>query len=199
MQLFLNYLYPLPCSYRNLLDSWRLWNQRAHFDIALSARSETEKPPQQVFVSCNFCGKSISAFMQGRGRGLFARVPNKSKVCKVGCFISFSLHSNFNTFWCLWNLLCPTWLAVLLFFQITSCPNCRKPLPRCSICLLNMGSASGAFSVKAGSTSNRTIDTGANSDKLAEFANWFTWCQSCRHGGHSSHILSWFRCVMQKS
>lgn len=77
------------CSYRNLLDSWRLWTQRAHFDIALSARNETEKPPQQVFVSCNFCGKSISAFMQGRGRGLFARVPNKSKVCKVGRFISF--------------------------------------------------------------------------------------------------------------
>lgn len=141
-------------NYRNLLDSWKLWTQRAHFDISLSSRIESEKPPQQVFVSCNFCGKSISAFMQGRGRGLFARVPNKSKI--------------------------------------TSCPNCRKPLPRCSICLLNMGSASGAYSVKAGSTSNRSIDSGSASDKLAEFANWFTWCQSCRHGGHASHIMHWF-------
>ncbi|XP_026277027.1 GATOR complex protein MIOS-B [Frankliniella occidentalis] len=144
-------------NYRNLLDSWKLWTQRAHFDIALSARTESDKPPQQVFVSCNFCAKSVSAFMQGRGRGLFARVPNKSKVCKI-----------------------------------TSCPNCRKPLPRCSICLLNMGSASGAYSVKAGSTTNRTIEPGSNSDKLAEFANWFTWCQSCRHGGHASHIMHWF-------
>ncbi|XP_034247778.1 GATOR complex protein MIOS-A isoform X2 [Thrips palmi] len=141
-------------NYRNLLDSWKLWTQRAHFDIALSGRNESEKPPQQVFVSCNFCSKSVSAFMQGRGRGLFARVPNKSKI--------------------------------------TSCPNCRKPLPRCSICLLNMGSASGAYSVKAGSTMNRTIDPGSNSDKLAEFASWFTWCQSCRHGGHASHIMHWF-------
>lgn len=141
-------------NYRNLLDSWKLWTQRAHFDIALSSRTESEKPAQQVFVSCNFCGKSISAFMQGRGRGLFARAPNKSKI--------------------------------------TSCPNCRKPLPRCSICLLNMGSASGAYSVKAGSTTNRTIDSGLNSEKLAEFANWFTWCQSCRHGGHAAHIMQWF-------
>ncbi|CAH0752477.1 unnamed protein product [Bemisia tabaci] len=67
--------------YRNLLDSWRLWNQRALFDISLNA---SKPPPQQVFVSCNFCGKSISAYMQGltRGRGPFVRLgvtPNKLK------------------------------------------------------------------------------------------------------------------------
>ena len=30
-------------------------------------------------------------------------------------------------------------------------------------------------------------------DPSAEFDNWFTWCQSCRHGGHSIHIEEWFR------
>ena len=25
------------------------------------------------------------------------------------------------------------------------------------------------------------------------FGQWFTWCQSCRHGGHANHIAQWFR------
>lgn len=65
-------------------------------------------PVQQVFVSCNFCGKSISyscSAMPHQGRGFsqygVSGSPTKSKV--------------------------------------TSCPGCRKPLPRCALCLMNMG------------------------------------------------------------
>lgn len=64
--------------------------------------------PVQVFVSCNFCGKSISfscSAMPHQGRGFsqygVSGSPTKSKV--------------------------------------TSCPGCRKPLPRCALCLMNMG------------------------------------------------------------
>jgi hypothetical protein len=73
------------CSYRILLDAWQLWNQRAHFDILLSASSPNDKPPQQVFVSCNFCGKSISAQMLGiiRNRGAFARLGATLQKIKV--------------------------------------------------------------------------------------------------------------------
>ena len=28
------------------------------------------------------------------------------------------------------------------------------------------------------------------------FKNWLTWCQSCRHGGHSDHISDWFELVI---
>ena len=37
-------------SYRSLLDSWRLWTQRAKFDVQLYKGTPTgiEKPPQQV-------------------------------------------------------------------------------------------------------------------------------------------------------
>ncbi|KAJ8984999.1 hypothetical protein NQ317_016910 [Molorchus minor] len=28
--------------------------------------------------------------------------------------------------------------------------------------------------------------------KSAEFDNWFTWCQTCRHGGHAGHMTQWF-------
>lgn len=65
-------------------------------------------PARQVFVSCNFCGKSISYSCsatphQGRGFSQYgvSGSPTKSKV--------------------------------------TSCPGCRKPLPRCALCLMNMG------------------------------------------------------------
>ncbi|KAF5296730.1 hypothetical protein FQR65_LT10166 [Abscondita terminalis] len=135
-------------SYRNLLDTWQLWNERALFDIMLSSYRPTDKPPQQVYVSCNFCGKSISAFMQGlnRGRGTFSRMggtPNKLKM--------------------------------------SSCPNCRKPLPRCAICLMHMGTTTGLHNSEDGD------------NRLAEFSHWFTWCQTCRHGGHASHMIHWFK------
>ncbi|RZC42359.1 WD repeat-containing protein mio-B [Asbolus verrucosus] len=44
-------------SYRNLLDTWQLWNERAHFDIMLSTYWPADKAPQQVYrtfrVSCD--------------------------------------------------------------------------------------------------------------------------------------------------
>jgi hypothetical protein len=28
--------------------------------------------------------------------------------------------------------------------------------------------------------------------KLNASHMWFTWCQTCRHGGHAKHMLEWF-------
>ena len=28
--------------------------------------------------------------------------------------------------------------------------------------------------------------------KLNASHMWFTWCQTCRHGGHAKHLLEWF-------
>lgn len=73
-------------SYRNLLDSWHFWAQRASFDIALSACNSSNKPSHQVYISCNYCGKSVSAYMQGlhRSRNSFARIAATSNKFKVG-------------------------------------------------------------------------------------------------------------------
>lgn len=43
-------------SYREILDQWRMWHIRAKFDIALKA---VKPPPQNVYLSCNYCGKNI--------------------------------------------------------------------------------------------------------------------------------------------
>ncbi|XP_050419216.1 GATOR complex protein MIOS-A [Patella vulgata] len=64
-----------------------------------------------------------------------------------------------------------------------TCPNCRKSLPRCSVCLNNLGTASGM-----GNLQHRGLQS-----KLTPISDWFTWCQSCRHGGHAAHISTWFR------
>lgn len=133
-------------SYQQILDSKRLWVQRAHFDLALNTVSQCEKLQQQVFVSCNFCGKSISSYIQGvaRTRTQYPRIgPNNNKL------------------------------------KMSSCPNCRKPLPRCAICLAHMGTS-------------LNIGEKFSDKKVADLSSWFTWCQSCRHGGHAGHINNWF-------
>uniref|UniRef100_A0A0A9ZA57 WD repeat-containing protein mio n=3 Tax=Lygus hesperus TaxID=30085 RepID=A0A0A9ZA57_LYGHE len=125
-------------SYRELLDMWRMWNHRAQFDIQHNSRTST-RPEQQIYVTCNFCGKTLSTNQFSRNKGPFQRA-------KVSC-----------------------------------CPHCRKPQPRCAICLVNMGTPSQSDAVNPNSGT-----------KVNPFNNWYTWCQSCRHGGHSEHISQWF-------
>ncbi|KAL4222251.1 hypothetical protein ACF0H5_018288 [Mactra antiquata] len=138
-------------SYRDLLDGWQLWHQRAKFDIIRHSFDKT-RVPSQGFVSCNYCGKSIACNMTLASR---------------------SRPSNYNS-------LPPTNRP-----KITCCPGCRKPLPRCALCLTNLGtpSGSGLYQQK---------DKTEYEQKLSSFDNWFTWCQTCRHGGHSAHITDWF-------
>lgn len=81
-------------SYRQLLNAWKLWFQRAKFDIAMKSSTSQERPPAQIHISCHFCGKSISASMQGLSRtrvpfGRLGSTPNKLKVD----FYSFLLFS----------------------------------------------------------------------------------------------------------
>ncbi|KAK9501891.1 hypothetical protein O3M35_012529 [Rhynocoris fuscipes] len=135
--------------YRDLLDIWRMWSQRSQFDIWFNSRSST-KPEQQVFVNCNFCGKSTSTYSQilSRSKASYPRFTGSSNQNKLSC-----------------------------------CPNCRKPQPRCAICLIHMGTAS----CYQAETSNQP------SVRINPFDFWYTWCQTCRHGGHAIHITQWFK------
>ncbi|XP_045138344.1 GATOR complex protein MIOS-A-like [Portunus trituberculatus] len=153
-------------SYRNLLDSLCLWNERAQLDVIMNENKHAERPPQHIYITCNFCKKGITPYIQaaGRPRNPYARFgtgsSNKSKM--------------------------------------QACPNCRKPLPRCSLCLVHMGTPSGWDS----STQKTSVqeDTGegpasasTSRRKLSHFSSWFTWCQTCRHGGHAHHLMEWFK------
>ncbi|XP_067931890.1 GATOR2 complex protein MIOS-B-like [Watersipora subatra] len=159
--------------YRDLLDEWKLWVLRAKFDIFHKEFVERigHKGMTQVYLSCNFCNKANTPLQMQQRRmytaGGYGQKPNSVKIAL--------------------------------------CNECRKPLPRCTLCLKYMGTASGILSAikqSAGQSRISAADSPKDHSKKkkanilnrsAEFSNWFTWCQSCRHGGHAIHIEEWFK------
>jgi len=71
--------------------------------------------------------------------------------------------------------------------KVPCCPSCKQSLPRCCLCLLPLNCMVPAVDYKK--PSDREFwKAGAE-----PFEDWFTWCQTCRHGGHAQHILDWFQ------
>ncbi|KAF8134417.1 hypothetical protein EV363DRAFT_1562004 [Boletus edulis] len=66
----------------------------------------------------------------------------------------------------------------------TACPNCNRALPRCSVCLMTLSMAPDA------NRNAELVNTQATFKDTIEDA--IIICQTCRHGGHASHILDWF-------
>ncbi|KAG7387632.1 hypothetical protein PHYPSEUDO_013882 [Phytophthora pseudosyringae] len=194
--------------YKDLLNQWQLFHERARFDVGrsqledllngftsfsrdfdaeelqaeLSAPSTLSVPPQ-LFVRCNFCNASLSLASLLRLGGSHSSWLNRAKP------------------------------------KLTCCPTCRKPLPQCALCLLPFGSLNPYFEL-AHRRSRQTSDavntlvssvaadnggvlkepkTSKNEyENLAQlssipFVEWFTWCQSCKHGGHAHHLADWFK------
>lgn len=155
-------------SYRNLLDSLCLWNERAQLDVIMNENKHAERPPQHIYITCNFCKKGITPYIQaaGRPRNPYAR---------------FGTGSSSKS-------------------KMQACPNCRKPLPRCSLCLVHMGTPAGWGSTtqkssaqEEGGEGSASASTPSSRRKLTHFSSWITWCQTCRHGGHAHHLMEWFK------
>lgn len=102
------------------------------------------------------------------------------------------------------------------------CPNCKKPLPKCYICLGSMGVVNPQAEIKvhlarktqqsAGGGPATPVPTTPRDtnveEEICEMANpgqttettqnflesgkWFMWCQHCKHGGHAACVDSWF-------
>ncbi|XP_065666552.1 GATOR2 complex protein MIOS-B isoform X2 [Hydra vulgaris] len=140
-------------NYRDLLDRWRLWHERSHFDALVQSSCGNRKIPQQISVTCTYCSKAVSHNLISSGGMRGSRQPHgmgtNSRQSKA-----------------------------------MACPNCRQPLPRCSICMINMGSLS--------SHTQKLGNRAKFENVVNPYLNWFTWCQMCRHGGHSVHLIEWF-------
>jgi len=139
-------------SYRDLLDCWRLWHQRAKLDSFIYGAESGRKVPNQICISCNYCGKPVSANFFNSGVHRLSRYPGASSSRP----------------------------------KVMACPSCRRPLPRCAVCLINMGTPSSHMQRQGGSKPR-------NDFQQNPFDNWFTWCQNCKHGGHALHLIEWFR------
>ncbi|RQM17957.1 hypothetical protein DD237_001342 [Peronospora effusa] len=194
--------------YTDLLNQWQLFHERARFDVGRSQLEDllngfasflrdcdagehqaellgpsTLAVPPQLFVRCNFCNVSLSLASLLRLGGSHSSWLNRAKP------------------------------------KLTCCPSCRKPLPQCALCLLPFGSLNPYFELahrrsRQASDAVNTLVTSVAADHggvLKEpktgkneyenlgqlssipFVEWFTWCQSCKHGGHAHHLADWFK------
>ncbi|XP_065053231.1 GATOR2 complex protein MIOS-like isoform X2 [Rhopilema esculentum] len=140
-------------SYRDILDTWRLWHQRAKLDAFIYGAESGKKVPHQICISCNYCGKPVSANLFSSG-GMF----------RSSRYAGMSSSKP----------------------KVMACPSCRRPLPRCAVCLINMGTSSSHMQRQTGTKPKTDFQHNP-------FDNWFTWCQNCKHGGHAVHLIDWFK------
>ncbi|KAH9267830.1 hypothetical protein BASA84_000517 [Batrachochytrium salamandrivorans] len=167
--------------YRTLLDRWQLYHERARFDI------RRRKTAMQIASL-----KRPNVLLGRASLSAADRIPPQVHVRCNFCSqpISTIQLPRRNTQ--------PTGMlaARVQRHKLTACQHCGKPLPRCSICCQSMGGT-----VETGHSKNTVTSeqAGFNSvsnsqEQTATMINsWFTWCQSCKHGGHTGHILDWFK------
>jgi WD repeat-containing protein mio len=158
-------------SYRTLLNTWQMWQIRAMFDVDRAAVQRATRIRLQQAVG----GSTIS-----RSRPIPAQLDARCNYCSA----SLGLRRQDNP---------PNqWLSKMKNV-LPCCPRCRKPLPRCSICMLSLGVPNPYYEL----TKDRPRTTGPASDDLSTLANlpfaeWFSWCLRCKHGGHAHHLVGWF-------
>lgn len=84
---------------------------------------------------------------------------------------------------------------------ICCCPSCKKPLPRCYVCLLYMSMVNPTIEYNLAAQRLRRSydpatdledDTTREEHSILEFGQWFTFCQNCKHGGHAGCLEKWF-------
>lgn len=185
-------------SYRTLLNSWQMWQSRAMFDVHRADLLRLVKVRQ-----ADAQGKAMSfqtRRIQSRGRPGSRLPPDPDIVpsnpaqldarCNY-CSTSLGLkrldnHAN-------------QWLSKMKPV-LSCCPSCQKPLPRCAICLLSLGCLNPYMELTRERERSRPSRGGATlqaPDDLSSLANlpfaeWFTWCMTCKHGGHAHHLVGWF-------
>ena len=158
-------------NYKEFLDRLRLWQLTAKFNINWYRNlPDDEDVPCQIYVNCNFCGYNVSSVLH--------QMTTASK-----------LQSNSNQHHGRVSIS-----ALNKKQSIQSCPNCSKPLPRCSLCSChlgnNLGTPTSLYSKNNQDDELKIEDL--NKKKLSPFANWFAWCNTCKHGGHSGELKQWF-------
>ncbi|XP_075977866.1 GATOR complex protein mio [Anticarsia gemmatalis] len=142
-------------SYRTILDSWQLWWARCALD---------------TWVCAGEGGGEWGAGGTGGGGG----VPRHVCVACTYCGKSVAAPPSHNRPRVAFARLPP---PAAKMKQISSCPHCRKPLARCGVCSLHLGTGAAGAGAAAGAT----------------FGGWFSWCVACRHGGHAQHLINWFK------
>ena len=198
-------------SYKNLLDSWGLYIARIKLDNALNEVGVSSNQEYQIYIACTYCQSTIcrsdaqikkhltnpQTSSNGTDNsvsqpvsGSHIKDDQRSKRQMPGTPKSQNQNQSGG------NPVARYRSAAIACSQSNirneMCPSCRKPLPRCAICLLNMGTLSGLVETKRQTSNKQRRQNLQNEQKLTPFDRFFTWCQYCHHGGHAKHILDWF-------
>lgn len=161
--------------YRSLLNSWGLFSVRAKFDVARTklsknaAGTSTIKPsPKQVYLQCSRCNKNLSKSKTTNSNSL----PGSNPQAIIKQFNKMNHHNNNS--------------SKLATNDIAACPHCGAPLPRCSVCLLTLGTPLPL-------EPSEKIQEVTLANKIENrFREWFSFCSSCNHGCHAHHAEEWF-------
>jgi len=205
-------------NYRDLLNTFSMWQSRAMFDVGRAEllRSVRDRQAEDASTSLVPVGAMSRNASQGR-RGYTAPQPGRARPQPNGkqqgeeftdivanCPPQLFARCNYcNTSLPLSRLsrqenIASGWLSRQKPV-LSCCPSCKKPLPRCALCLLPLGCLNPYMELKR--ERNRISRTGASQGNLDDlsslsssipFAEWFTWCMSCKHGGHAHHLVGWF-------
>jgi hypothetical protein len=164
-------------SYRSLLNTWQMWQSRAMFDVD---RSELMRSLQTRESSLKGNSRAVAA-----NRRFLMAVPFQMDARCTYCQLSLSLKQN--------NTNTNQWLREMNKPVLSCCPHCRKPLPRCSVCMLSLGALNPFLDLqaRAGRSGRQSPDDLTTASNLP-FAEWFSWCMRCKHGGHAHHMVGWF-------
>lgn len=219
-------------SYRSLLNTWQMWQSRAMFDVdradvlrkvktrRIAAAYSAPAPPAPLSAVSKSSGsvsmssrsrtglgsRSKSAASRQADPDVMASIPAQLDARCNYCSAPLGLKSQDTHSSQLLSKMKPV---------LSCCPQCRKPLPRCAICLLPLGTLNPYMELLASKDSaSRQVPSGIGNAGFAisspthvapggystdlstlaslPLAEWFSWCMRCKHGGHAHHWVGWF-------
>ncbi|KAG7362787.1 zinc-ribbon like family protein [Nitzschia inconspicua] len=179
--------------YRSILNTWQMWQSRGMFDVD---RAEVLRRFKARVNGATNYQRRMPANPRARQSpqppdpDILPSNPAQMEVRCNYCSSPMSLKRNAG--------MTNQWLSKMQPL-LNCCPQCRKPLPRCSICLLSLGALNPYMELTRQRQGTRAVGgkNSQTSDDLSSlssmsFAEWYTWCMRCRHGGHAHHMLGWF-------
>ena len=209
--------------YRLLLNQWQLWVARAKLDVYRCQLLRSQESDESTAVPRWNVHYPYSGNLSSDSSLDVGVQPRCSS-----CGHCYSLHKLEYT-----GSSATNWLSQQKPI-IVVCPNCHKPAPTCSICLMPMGLINPFVEMSyqinmqkknqcvkinkpsaATETSNNSfnnVNTGNQHSQIINgitidkfdveslstpqprigIGSWWTWCQTCNHGGHAQHLSHWF-------
>ncbi|GLE05862.1 hypothetical protein PINS_up015043 [Pythium insidiosum] len=203
--------------YQDLLNQWQLFHARARLDVgrcqiddllsnfAQSTRDPDAKElsqelttpsqpaiPPQLYVRCNYCNHALSLAslmrLGGSHSSWLTRAKPKLNCCPScrkplpQCALCLLPLGALNPYLELAHRRARQTADAVATLVSNASHDSVTPTPLASAAL---DDPTGAI---AGKTENETL---AQLSSIP-FVEWFTWCQSCKHGGHAHHMADWF-------